>query len=95
MFADIFTGVPKERLESPTFSDHRPVRPSSASRISNAKQHLCRLCMQICIFEMSLDDLRRVCAEFELKRSAAPGSAALTCGASRYRACLMLSFTVV
>ncbi|CAE7354883.1 Ocrl [Symbiodinium natans] len=48
-------GSPRyERLESPTFSDHRPVR----------------LCMQICIFEMSLDDLRRVCAEFELKRSA-------------------------
>ncbi|CAE7887538.1 Ocrl [Symbiodinium sp. KB8] len=43
-----------ELLDSTTFSDHRPVR----------------LCMQICIHEMSLEDLRRVCSEYELKRSA-------------------------
>lgn len=43
-----------ELLDSTTFSDHRPVR----------------LCMQICMHEMSLEDLRRVCSEYELKRSA-------------------------
>ena len=34
--------------------------------------------MQICMHEMSLEDLRRVCSEYELKRSAVLDSAALT-----------------
>ncbi|CAE7744307.1 Ocrl [Symbiodinium pilosum] len=43
-----------ERLDRPTFSDHRPVR----------------LYLEMCVHEMSWDDLKRVCAEYEVKRSA-------------------------